>query len=353
VLVTTDAIAYGLNLSIRRIIFATVKKFDGHHFGTLPVTTVLQVAGRAGRYGRAFGGDRGLVTTLHGRDFDLVSDTLNENRSVLTGDVHHHVGHSYDAHRALQPVRACGLLPTADVLTVYIESKLAAWTESGAQGQAPTFVSIMEEFLDDSRSGRRPPIFFLCDMTRSLIGLANAISNVEMAVPDKVLFCFAPISASSAAQEDDATAFLRRLAIEHGRGGPVGMGLDARIAAVHAALGLQPHAASREKLRHVLDEITTEEDEDEAAASGIELESSQLGLRGSEAFSHGSGRKRTPRDAECLRECESLFRLVEVYGWLGWRFPRTFTDLALVPERKQTLVDLIDLLVRREVDVAV
>lgn len=51
ILVTTDAIGMGVNLPIRRIIFKSIRKFDGEEFRDLTSQEVKQVAGRAGRIG--------------------------------------------------------------------------------------------------------------------------------------------------------------------------------------------------------------------------------------------------------------------------------------------------------------
>ena len=51
VVVSTDAIGMGLNLPVRRIVFAQTTKFDGKETGPLTVETIHQIAGRAGRYG--------------------------------------------------------------------------------------------------------------------------------------------------------------------------------------------------------------------------------------------------------------------------------------------------------------
>jgi ATP-dependent RNA helicase SUPV3L1/SUV3 len=51
VLVATDAIGMGLNLPIRRVLFSTLRKFDGTTERELEVAEVHQIAGRAGRYG--------------------------------------------------------------------------------------------------------------------------------------------------------------------------------------------------------------------------------------------------------------------------------------------------------------
>jgi ATP-dependent RNA helicase SUPV3L1/SUV3 len=51
ILVATDAIAMGLNLPIRTILFARDNKFDGLRRRELTSSEILQIAGRAGRYG--------------------------------------------------------------------------------------------------------------------------------------------------------------------------------------------------------------------------------------------------------------------------------------------------------------
>ncbi len=51
ILVATDAIGMGLNLPIRRVIFANIHKFDGVASRLLNATEVRQIAGRAGRFG--------------------------------------------------------------------------------------------------------------------------------------------------------------------------------------------------------------------------------------------------------------------------------------------------------------
>ena len=51
VLVTTDAIGMGVNLPIRRVVFMSIRKFDGEEMRELTSQEVKQVAGRAGRKG--------------------------------------------------------------------------------------------------------------------------------------------------------------------------------------------------------------------------------------------------------------------------------------------------------------
>jgi len=51
ILIATDAIAMGLNLPIEYLLFTTDRKFDGKEKRELTPNEVIQIAGRAGRYG--------------------------------------------------------------------------------------------------------------------------------------------------------------------------------------------------------------------------------------------------------------------------------------------------------------
>lgn len=73
VLVATDAIGLGLNLPIRRLIFAAVEKFDGVVMRELTPPEIRQIAGRAGRYGLH---EEGLVTAIDRRSVRLLRDSL-------------------------------------------------------------------------------------------------------------------------------------------------------------------------------------------------------------------------------------------------------------------------------------
>ncbi len=69
VVVATDAIGLGLNLPIRRIVFSSVRKFDGVSTRALTPQEIRQIAGRAGRYGLH---EEGHVTALDARDIGLL-----------------------------------------------------------------------------------------------------------------------------------------------------------------------------------------------------------------------------------------------------------------------------------------
>jgi len=73
VLVATDAIGLGLNLPIRRIVFASVEKYDGVSMRLLTPQEIRQIAGRAGRYGIH---EEGLVSALEPRDVLILRKSI-------------------------------------------------------------------------------------------------------------------------------------------------------------------------------------------------------------------------------------------------------------------------------------
>ncbi len=74
VLVATDAIAMGLNLPIRTILFAKDNKFDGLRRRELTPSEVLQIAGRAGRYGIE---EKGFVGALDENTLKTIDKTFH------------------------------------------------------------------------------------------------------------------------------------------------------------------------------------------------------------------------------------------------------------------------------------
>lgn len=61
ILVATDAIGMGLNLTIKRVVFSSLRKFDGKQTRELTTQEIKQIGGRAGRYGKH---EDGIVAVL-------------------------------------------------------------------------------------------------------------------------------------------------------------------------------------------------------------------------------------------------------------------------------------------------
>ncbi|OLL23059.1 ATP-dependent RNA helicase suv3, mitochondrial [Neolecta irregularis DAH-3] len=85
VLVASDAVGMGLNLSIRRMVFETMEKFNGTNFEIIPTPQIKQIAGRAGRYRAAVptmgpvpeAPTTGYVTTLDSEDLPILFKALS------------------------------------------------------------------------------------------------------------------------------------------------------------------------------------------------------------------------------------------------------------------------------------
>ena len=74
ILVATDAVGMGLNLSINRIVFSEVAKYDGKQRRRLTISEIKQIGGRAGR---GKNGQGGIVTSLDPRGLQVIKESLN------------------------------------------------------------------------------------------------------------------------------------------------------------------------------------------------------------------------------------------------------------------------------------
>jgi ATP-dependent RNA helicase SUPV3L1/SUV3 len=68
ILVSTDAIAMGMNLPVRRIVFSAIKKFINNKEHLLSDSEIKQISGRAGRFQRF---PTGYVTCLKSKEYNL------------------------------------------------------------------------------------------------------------------------------------------------------------------------------------------------------------------------------------------------------------------------------------------
>ena len=82
ILVATDAIAMGLNLPIKTILFARDSKFDGQSRRLLTPSEIRQIAGRAGRYGLH---EEGFVGALTGPVLQTVTELIDEPAPPIRG----------------------------------------------------------------------------------------------------------------------------------------------------------------------------------------------------------------------------------------------------------------------------
>lgn len=162
VMVATDAIGMGLNLSIRRIIFYSLIKPNINEKGekemeTLSVSAALQIAGRAGRYGTQW--ENGYVTTMHTEDL---------------GTLHHLLSQTPD-----DMVQA-GLHPTADQIELFAYH-LPSYTLSNL---IDIFINLCQ--VDSN-------MYFMCNMDDFKF-LADLIQHIPLQLRSRYVFCCAPIN---------------------------------------------------------------------------------------------------------------------------------------------------------------
>ncbi|SOV12646.1 ATP dependent DEAD-box helicase, putative [Plasmodium sp. gorilla clade G2] len=93
VLIATDVIGMGLNINIKRIIFYSLKKYDGDILRYLTISEFLQIAGRAGRFNPSSENKSiGYITCIHIEDIEILKTIfkhkyINSLNYISTGDL--------------------------------------------------------------------------------------------------------------------------------------------------------------------------------------------------------------------------------------------------------------------------
>ncbi|KAK5200177.1 RNA helicase [Exophiala xenobiotica] len=189
-LVASDAIGMGLNLSVKRIIFHRVHKFNGVSHEQLSVPQIKQIGGRAGRYrsahqqmsdGKSKSSSEvsvGLVTTLNEEDLPIVRQAMNAEAP---------------------PLKVAGLLPPGDFM-----EDLAARLPKGIP-----YEYILRRVADSAAMHRR---FKMCSI-RDQSDIARSIESVRgLSVTDRIIFVAAPWSKGSTRVNAVAQALARCIA---------------------------------------------------------------------------------------------------------------------------------------------
>lgn len=161
ILVATDAIGMGLNLSIKRIIFNSLVKPSVNEKGekqldTISVSQALQIAGRAGRFSSVF--KEGYVTTMHRDDLPVLKDILN---------------------RPVEPIETAGLHPTAEQIEMFAYHLPDA-----------TLSNLIDIFVSLSQVDG---LYFVCNI-EDFKFLADMIQHIPLSLRSRYVFCTAPIN---------------------------------------------------------------------------------------------------------------------------------------------------------------
>ncbi|XP_070683949.1 ATP-dependent RNA helicase SUPV3L1, mitochondrial [Pempheris klunzingeri] len=161
ILVATDAIGMGLNLSIKRIIFNSLVKPNVNEKGekqmeTISTSQALQIAGRAGRFSSKF--KEGEVTTMHRDDLPVLKEILS---------------HSID------PIESAGLHPTAEQIEMFAYHLPDA-----------TLSNLVDIFVSLSQV---EGVYFVCNIDDFKF-LADMIQHIPLNLRSRYVFCTAPIN---------------------------------------------------------------------------------------------------------------------------------------------------------------
>jgi ATP-dependent RNA helicase SUPV3L1/SUV3 len=182
VLVATDAIGMGLNIGpLRRVVFSSLRKFDGEQERPLTVQEIKQIGGRAGRFGGAHA--EGVVAVLAGG-----GDPAEIARALSAAPA---------APRDLRPPVA----PDADIVA-------AVAAEIGTGSLFGTLRRIERSVLR-----RDDPNYRLGDL-ETQIAIAEAMDGVrELSLLDRWTYAMCPLD-----QRDDGISRLTDWAVEHAMG---------------------------------------------------------------------------------------------------------------------------------------
>ncbi|XP_042064017.1 ATP-dependent RNA helicase SUV3, mitochondrial-like [Salvia splendens] len=177
VLVASDAIGMGLNLNISRIIFSTLKKFDGTEMRDLTVSEIKQIAGRAGRYKSKF--PVGEVTCLKADDLPLLHSSLSSPSPTL---------------------EQAGLFPSFDLIVMF--SRLH-----------PTYglKQIMEHFVEHAKLSDN---YFITNC-EEMLKVAAIIDELPLTLSDKYLFVMSPVDMEDDISSQGLTQFATSYCTNH------------------------------------------------------------------------------------------------------------------------------------------
>ncbi len=167
ILVATDAIGMGLNLPIRRVIFANIHKFDGLASRLLNATEVRQIAGRAGRFGIY---ETGFV-------------------SILEDDERFHIEHMLATD------------DTSDLTKLPVAPNFNQLAEIASKMHTAKLAECLEYFAQKIHAD--DDLFALSSVT-TLHAQAQLVDEFapKMALKDKFIFACAPISINTNIEKD-------------------------------------------------------------------------------------------------------------------------------------------------------
>ncbi|KAG7384685.1 ATP-dependent RNA helicase supv3l1, mitochondrial [Phytophthora pseudosyringae] len=157
ILVASDAVGMGLNLNIRRVVFATVKKYSGGGGGMVDISPSLakQIAGRAGRYGSDYAS--GEATCLLEEDLKYLKESYEEVPTPLT---------------------SAGLFPSSEQMEEFAK-------------QLPGITDLADLVDKYVMLARLDGDYFMCNH-QDMKDAATLLRDTELTLSDRFMFCMSP-----------------------------------------------------------------------------------------------------------------------------------------------------------------
>ena len=174
VLASSDAIGMGLNLSIKRVVFSSLEKFDGESRRPLTPAEVKQIAGRAGRYGGRFA--HGEVTTMRPEDLPALHLALAQ---------------------PVEPLHMAGLFPPTEAILAAV----AARPRGGLEGA-----------LHRLADAQPPARHYVQHMPDDVIALARLIAPFKLPPATALTLSLSPCDARDATTAAALVEFAATLA---------------------------------------------------------------------------------------------------------------------------------------------
>uniref|UniRef100_A0A6B2L2G2 RNA helicase n=1 Tax=Arcella intermedia TaxID=1963864 RepID=A0A6B2L2G2_9EUKA len=159
ILVGTDCIGLGLNLNIRRIVFASCQKFDGNVTRKLTPSEIRQIAGRAGRFKSIY--PEGYVSSFDKNDLYLIKSAME-----------HQEPEDMSSHKAV-------VFPNFEQFAMF----------SDAMGGDTPFSEIIHAFVSRAKVAH----YFSIACHLNMYDQACSIDHIPLDMEERYTFCLAPV----------------------------------------------------------------------------------------------------------------------------------------------------------------
>ena len=300
VLIASDAIGMGLNLNIKRIIFSTLKKFDGDSDRILNPTEIKQIAGRAGRFNSDF--PIGEVISFSKKENRIISNAINAT---------------------VEQIPFAYIFPEYEQIELFTISftnaVLNANTRSPRNSANFYFSDILLEFstsviLDNS---------YLLARITDLYFIAKYIDKIPLLLIDRYQFCCAPIPYSPRGKTRIVDFFTRYVQKYSQLTSPTPIPPKDSYGQYYEAV-CQQHFKNPDGMFYKPHDIFNDDflnpdkeyfPKDSFVPVGIDrITKIPKSFDNSEIINR------------FLNDYEEIHQILDLYIWLSWRFPKQFTQ---------------------------